>query len=102
MKDKHEIADWVDQVMKSAQNINRVAPNPFLYEKIMFRMQNTSAGTLNKKGFTVPAWSALVLFFILLNLSVMYFQERQKGLGGKESYSYNLINEFNHETTYQY
>jgi cell division septal protein FtsQ len=102
MKDKHEITDWVNEVMKSTDSIKRVASNPFLYEKIMFRMQNTGGVILNKKGFTFPAWSAWVLFFILLNVSVIYFQQRQKVVEGNKSYSYNLVNEFNQQTTYQY
>ncbi len=57
---------WIDEVMGSAKGREQANPNPFLYEKVIFRLQQKVTAGDADVAF-VYKWAATVLLLVGIN-----------------------------------
>jgi hypothetical protein len=65
-----EREDWINRIMKSASEIKEVEANPFLYQKIVTRLnrteQDSTAGVKSNLG-----WATVFIIVVVLNISAL-------------------------------
>lgn len=74
-KSRHDIEAEIERTLKTADDIERVSGNPFLYTRIQERMRQNKAGISSKLS---AAWSlAFAVLLLLVNLSsaLVYYQK---------------------------
>lgn len=102
MKQAQDKEQWINEVMGSAEGLQRPAGNPFLYEKIKYKMERRSevAPTAGKK----MAWGwamALVVLLAVNGVSIVNKISHEKR--AQETAAINsLVPEMSTQTIYSY
>lgn len=92
---------WINEVMSSTEGMQKAEPNPFLYSKIAFRMQQKEKQQDRFNKVFIPRWVAVVILLVLVNcfsIIKMLNRQQQQHAGANT----HLLSEFNTETTYNY
>jgi hypothetical protein len=90
--------EWIDDVLGSAKQIEKVNAPPFLVEKIMSRIQTAKPELVRQTGFVKWALAFGIVLFIALN--VITLQKNLKGNG--EAKREAGMSEYNHSVIYNY
>jgi len=68
MKENNKIEEEIQKTIDSADAIQRVEGNPFLYTRLQERMKSNRENSVKPKGIFSPVWQfALVAFLLLTN-----------------------------------
>ena len=98
-------AKWVDEAMQSLDGIQRVPANPFLYTRILARIENKmgmwekAAGLLSKPVFAL----ASIVLFLTINMAVILWgqQKAESNIAQKLTSEQMLASEFINTQNYQ-
>jgi hypothetical protein len=95
MAKENTIKEQIEETMKILQRIEKAEANPFLYEKILNRMQQRK-GSLPGRYFIAKRSLAIIAIMLLINvLSFAYFMKDSGRKEIKGSAARELINEYN-------
>ncbi len=92
--------DWINSVLESASKIEDVETNPFLYEKVLNRL-NEKHSKAKVIRFSI-GWAAAILLFVTLNLSTIIIYQSRNHEQNESAAIKELSNEMNSNTTYNY
>lgn len=93
MKNKEQ---WVNQILASADQIDQLTPNPFLFQKIKRRLVQKEIAASNNK--TALKWSVAFILLVGLNTAVLFANTNKH-----KSYHQSKTNiELNNQTIYSY
>lgn len=87
---------WVNQVLASADQIDQLTPNPFLFQKIKHRLVQKEMAASNNK--TALKWS--VVFILLVGLNTVVLFANANKLKSHHQLKTNI--ELNNQTVYSY
>lgn len=95
---------WANDVLASVDGIQRAQANPFLYTRVMARLQadnngwERAAGLLSRPAFALSA----VVVFIAINAGVLFWSqnEEETSLAQKQTVEQALASEFSYTQTY--
>ena len=93
--------EWINSIMESASEIKEVAPNPYLYNKVLNRLgqpEKLSTPTMKYKLRWAFAFSIVIAF----NLSAFFIYESKLHKQKEASSIESLSNEMISSTTYNY
>lgn len=95
---------WADQVLESLDGMQRAQSNPFLFTKVMARLEAENngwervAGWLSKPAFAISA----VVLFMAINAGVLLWSqnEGEAAVAHKQTIDQALAGEFSNTQTY--
>lgn len=94
--------EWINGIMETVSEIKEAEPNPYLYSKIMNRLNSQSANNGELELKFNFAWVGAILIIIAINISafVLYTSNshKQKEVAVIEALSNEMIS----GTTYNY
>ena len=93
--------EWINGILESASNIKEAEPNPFLYNKVLNRLnqsENYSAHTANYRLRWALAFSIVIVFNISAIILYKSKSYKQKEAATIEA----LTDELSSSTTYNY
>jgi hypothetical protein len=90
--------EWIDDVLGSAKQVEKVSAPPFLAEKIMNRIQAGKPRTAQKTGYVKWAFAFGIVLFIAMNAITL--QKNLKGNGGADGEMRS--GEYDHSVVYNY
>jgi hypothetical protein len=94
---------WVNEVLNSTEGMQPAAGNPFLYEKLMYRMQKQTKVRAAYEKRYVPQLIAVAACVLVLNcISVVHFIKNEKKDARMEQGGGGLGQEMNNGTVYNY
>jgi len=101
---KNGASNWADQVLASLDGMERVKANPFLYTRILARMEKKmgiwekAAGLISKPAFAFAA----VFVFVAINATVLLRSqaEAEEAVAKKINKEQMLAAEFSYSQTY--
>ena len=102
MKQMKERDQWISEIMNSTEGIQRPDANPFLYEKIKYRMQHGKAVNHLPGKVSLAGWVAAIIILLAVNgLSIAGKIRREKHVLHREAYN-SLGAEMMTQTIYNY
>jgi len=90
---------WVDEVMGSLSGMRKAEPNPYLYQKVMSRLQ----GDFEKKtyrGYFRPAW--VLTAIVILGINGLSFFRLLNKESAHQTPAHISIFEITEQSTYNY
>jgi hypothetical protein len=78
MKTPSEIEQLTNQVLNSLDNLQQVDANPYLYAKIINRMQHSRQNAAARKTRLMYGLTAALLLFVCVNVTSFYLLTRSK------------------------
>jgi len=67
MNQEQHKEQWIKEIMASTEGIQPPAANPFLYEKIKYRMEGGRSGTYSFGRARVVGWATAILLLLAVN-----------------------------------
>lgn len=61
------IGPWTEEVLNSLEGIERPAANPFLFEKIKYRMEAGRGSAHTYSGARLAGWAVAILLIVAAN-----------------------------------
>lgn len=92
--------NWINSILESASAKNDAEPNPYLYNKILDRM-NSSEKVAPGVRYTI-GWMATVSLVIMINVSALYIYKSKMNEQNKVTAIEALSNEMVMNTTYNF
>lgn len=92
--------NWINSILESASAKNDAEPNPYLYNKILDRM-NASEKVAPGVRYTI-GWMATVSLVIMINVSALYIYKSKMNEQNKVTAIEALSNEMVMNTTYNF
>ena len=92
--------EWINSVLESASKINEVDTNPFLFEKVLNRL-NEKPSKVAVLKFNI-SWAAAIILFVALNLSTMIIYQTKNRKQNESAAIKELSIEINSNTAYNY
>lgn len=65
-----DIKDRIEDVLSSIDTIKRVEANPFMYEKVMFRMKNGKASVKEQTAKANWQWALAACVIVAINVAI--------------------------------
>ena len=96
MKPKEE---WIQKTFESLDNTSQAEPNPYLFEKIINRMQQERSGWIVSKKL---AWKLSVGFAVLLLLNIATIKKYHSLKTGNSEMIQSSGNEYSFQFNYNY
>jgi hypothetical protein len=91
--------NWIEKTLASADDVHRAEPNPFLYEKILSRMQSNPQAehVISKKLL----WKISIGFCLLLLVNIVSIKKFNSSQASETIYSassteYSFTNNYNY------
>ncbi len=102
MNSRNDKEKWVAEVLNSMEGMKKAEGNPFLYEKIMYRLQNKDTVQDIPAGALLPKWIIAGLFLLFIN-SIAFTNEisRHEPEMHNET-NMGILSEIGNQTTYNY
>ena len=80
-----EKENWINEVIQSTKGMKPVEANPFLFEKIAFKMEMKASDAVQEKSF-FKSWALAASLVVMINIvSFLYIQKdkpsQQKEMG---------------------
>ena len=102
MKQEQHKEQWINEVMASVEGMERPDANPFLYEKIKYRMEQGSNVRHSFNRTSVVGWAAAVVMLLAINgVSIVNKISREKHTLHTEAYN-AIAPEMQTQTIYNY
>ena len=92
---------WINEVMESTRGMNPVEANPFLFEKIQFRMEARSRETSLTKVFS-KGWAIAAVLLLALNIVSFTYMLKDSSQPQKQSGYQALAKEMGLSNMYNY
>ena len=93
--------EWINSILESASGIEDAEPSPFLFGKIMNKLEQQEPATANPVRYRL-AFSAAVLLLLLINISALVIYKSQANNQDETVAISALSKEMNPTTTYNY
>ncbi len=74
-KPRQDIEAEIERTLSTAEDIERVSGNPFLYTRIQERMRQGEARSTHRKGAVWSLAFAILLLLINISSAVAYYQK---------------------------
>jgi hypothetical protein len=102
MKQAQDKEQWINEVMSSADGLQRPAGNPFLYEKIKYKMERGSAAAPTAGKKMAWGWAMALLALLAVNgVSIVNKISHEKRAQEAAAIS-SLVPEISTQTIYSY
>ena len=91
----------INHILESSAEIKPAEANPFLYQKIINRVQQPRVQTVSIAKFRLN-WAAAIALIVAVNIAVLFVYHAKSGKQ-KEAYALQtLSNQLSSTTTYRY
>lgn len=94
---------WVNEVLNSTEGMKKAEANPFLYEKIMYKLQDREAVQDIPAKVLLPKWVFAAVVVLLLNsLAIVKETNKGKSIRDTDTPAMGMLSEIGNQTTYNY
>jgi hypothetical protein len=94
---------WVNDVLSSTEGMKKADSNPFLYEKIMYRMQDRNTAQDISASVLLPKWILGGVLILALNSVALVKEIHRDKFMTKANNTYaGMLSELGNQTTYNY
>lgn len=102
MDNRSDKEKWVNEILQSAEGMKRAEANPFLYEKLMYRMQQKHTVQDIPARVLLPKWILAGVLILVLNGAALVKEiNRDRVMNIPEPYT-GMLSELGNQTTYNY
>jgi len=104
MDSRNNKEKWVNEVLASTEGMKKAEANPFLYEKIRYRMQQKGAVQDIPAIVLLSKWIIACLVILAINsiaITTEIRREKDKALMQKDA-NVGMLGELGNQTTYNY
>ncbi|MES2132831.1 MAG: hypothetical protein V4506_10790 [Bacteroidota bacterium] len=92
--------DWINTILESSADIKPVEPNPYLYQKLMSRLGESS--NIPVKGSFVTGWTIAVIMTLVINITGVIAYTALSNQKNETAAVKAISNEIITSTTYNY
>ena len=78
-----EKEDWINEVMQSTKGIRPMEANPFLFEKIAFKIDMKASDVTQEKSF-FKSWALAASLIVMINIISFLYIQKDKPFQQKE------------------
>ncbi len=94
---------WVNEVLSSTEGMKKAEANPFLYEKIIYKLQHRETVQDIPAKVLLPKWILAGVVILLLNSLVLVKEmNRGKNIRNTDTQGMGMLSELGNQTTYNY
>jgi hypothetical protein len=93
--------EWLNEVMSSTREKAPVSANPFLYQQVMFKVQQQKIAGKVGNAF-VYKWAAVLLLLVGVNGATITRTLTHRQIDGSAAYAQVIFTEMVTQTSYNY
>ena len=97
-----EKEEWINGILESVSKIKEAEPNPYLYSKIINRLNNEQDNNLEPAYKFRFAWVAVIFIIVSINVSAFFLYSSKNHNQKEVAVIEDLSNEMISGTTYNY
>jgi hypothetical protein len=101
MDNRNDKEKWVNEVMGSLEGMERAEGNPFLYGKVMSRLEKREVADVASSGSFLPKWALAGVLVLVLN-GMAIVKEIHRGNIARHTDVNSVPMELDTQTTYNY
>lgn len=83
IKKQMEKENWINEVMQSTKGIKPAEANPFLFEKISFKMEVKKNDIIQERSF-FKSWALAATLMVMINIVSFLYIQKDKPAQQKE------------------
>jgi hypothetical protein len=96
-----EREDWINNIIETASKIEEVETSPFLYQKLVTRLNRTEKESTSGVKFN-RGWAIAFIIIVILNISALTIYKVKADIQKESAALENLSGELIANTTYNY